>query len=1192
MRGCEKNVHLRKIWMTMKLTTFLFFLAITQIVASEAYSQTTKMTLQLSDATVKEVLNRIEEKSEFFFLYNSKLVDVNRKVSVDAKDERVDEILNSLFQETGVVYTVVDRQIVLTNKADQAGFISQNRQQQGKKVTGKVTDSTGGSLPGVSIVVKGTTTGVITDNTGNYSLTNIPQNSTLQFSFVGMKMQEILVGSKTTINITLEEDAIGLEEVVAIGYGTVKKSDMTGSVSSVKGDVIASSGSASFGQALQGRAAGVNVSSSSGTPGGGSTIRIRGMGSINSGNDPLYVVDGMPIGAGPNTADFLNPADIESVEVLKDASAAAIYGSQGANGVILVNTKRGKSGAPKLSFDSYYGLKEIPKTWEPGDAAQFGEVYLLAKKASGTPIGDIYDYYKPYYASLSGVDFTKDYSTAQQSLYAKLKTDHPQSTDWLNELYRKGIVQNYNVSLSGGNDAFRYASSVSYYKESGIIKTTDYDRLSFRLNSDYTVSKKLKIGSNITLVNSNRNGINPLIGNTVSGGLNPGSDNSLFSQAYEIDPVTTVNRTAAETILAGGDPANPFDLYSASRFTGTSNPAAGLARTSLKYSQFQLLANAFAEYSIINGLVFKSSIGISFSRGLENSFFPSYYISGQDRNLINSVRRINDGANSWNWINQLTYSKSIGKHTITAMVAYDASKSQYHSITASKTGTPSNDSNQQYLHTAQGISNADDDINESVLLSYLGRLNYSFANKYMLTGTFRRDGSSKFSKDTRWGNFISASAAYKISEESYFQDLNISQISNLKFRAGWGQLGNAAIPSYRNVSLYAATSHVTYPFGTATAFPGGSLTNYVPQTLSQGAIPYQIGNANLKWETQEQTNVGLDLGLFKNKVNFTADYFIRTSKDNLLQMPVPPNLGYASALPYTNAGEIENRGFEFTAELKNNIGDFSYSVGGNISFTKNKVLSLGILQEYPHSGNRIDGIPWRTIVGQSVADFYGYQTDGIFQNQSEIDNYKATDGTKLQTNARPGDFKFANIQNNNALNDSDKVVLGSPLPKFTYGFNISLAYKGWDLDMFFQGQKGNKIFMYEKYFIYRGQGNFNSIKGLPEMAWHGPGTSNTQPRIAADDPNNNFRMSDYYLEDGSYLRLKTIQLGYNIPKEICSTLKIANARIFVSGENILTFTKFSGIDPEIASSNINTMGMSSFEYPQPKTFRFGLKVGF
>ncbi len=1184
-RNCNpihRPLGLKFLLLTMKLSFILTFVATLHVSAS-LFSQGTKLDVSVKEMTVKEVLKMLESKSTYRFFYSDDFKVLDKIVSLRIDNSPMETVLDILLDRTNASYKILENNIVVISPF--------SFQQQ--IITGSIFDAVSKEpLPGVNIIIEGTTQGTVSDNSGNYSITIPSENATLIVSYVGYDTERIETSGKKQINISLIPNIKSLDEVVVVGYGSVKKSDLTGSVSSVKGDAIASAGSASFSQALQGRAAGVNVTSNSGTPGGGSTIRIRGMGSINSGNDPLYVIDGMPVGSGPNTADMLNPGDIESVEVLKDASAAAIYGSQGANGVILVTTKRGKSGAPRLSFDSYIGAKDISKTWKPGDAAQFGEVYLLAKKAAGAPEGDLYDYYKPYYSMLDGIDFSKDYSAAQNALYNKLKADHPESTDWLDELYRKGTVQNYNLSLAGGNDAFRYASSISYYKESGIVKTTDYDRLTFRLNSDYSVTKKLKIGSNLTLVNSNRKGINPLISSSTTGGLNPGSDNSLFSQAYQIEPVGAVHRSTAETILAGGDPANEFDLFSAARFTGTSNPAAGLARANLKYGQFQMLGNAFAEYSIFNGLTFRSSIGINFSRGAENTFYPNYFISAQDRNLINSVKKLTDGYSTWDWINQLTYSRTFGKHSVTIMGAVDASKNQYQSMLATKSNLPSNDLNLQYLHNAQGSASADDNIDESTLLSYLGRLNYSFANRYLLTATFRRDGSSKFSENTRWGNFKSFSLAYRISEEEYFKNLDIQYISNLKLRAGWGQLGNAAIPSYRNVSLYNATSHVSYPFGPATPFPGGTLGNYVPQPLTQGAIPYQIGNSMLKWETQEQTNAGLDLGLFDNRIFLSADYFIRKSKDNLLQMPVPPNVGYADALPYTNAGEIENRGFEFTAEIKDKVNEFSYSVGGNISFMKNKVVSLGILKEYPHLGNRIDGIPWRTVVGSPLADFYGYKTNGIFQSEEDVQNYTGTEGAVLQPNAKPGDFRFFNTQNNNVLNDSDKVVLGSPLPKFTYGFNVDLSFKGWDLNMFFQGQYGNKIFMYEKYFIYRGQGNFNSIDGLPDMAWHGPGTSNKQPRIAADDPNNNFRMSDYYLENGSYLRLKNIQLGYNIPREICFKLKISDIKLYVSGDNILTFTKFSGIDPEIASTNISSMGLSSFQYPQPKTYRIGIKIGF
>ena len=1175
--------HHRKL-LIMKIIFFLSVITGLNISAN-VFSQNTKLDLQVEDITVRDLLKIIEKKSDIRFFYSDEMRNLNRKVSLSAENETIDKILSQILSDGTISYRVMENNIIVITPF---GSLQQ------KKISGTITDAVNNEpIIGANVIIDGTTIGVVSDSNGKFSLDIPKSDAVIIVSSLGYNTERFSVNGQSTMEIKLVPDITKLDEVVVIGYGTMRKSDLTGSISSVKGADIAASGSASFGQALQGRAAGVNVTSNSGMPGGGSTIRIRGMGSINSGNDPLYVIDGIPIGAGPNAGDIINPSDIESIEILKDASAAAIYGSQGANGVILVTTKHGKSGVPKISFETYYGTKSIPNTWEPGDASQFGEIYLLAKKASNTPADGLYSYYKPYYSLLDGIDFTQDYTSIQQNLRNQLKKDHPESTDWLNELYRTGTVQNYNLSLSGGNDAFRYASSVSYYNESGIVKATDYDRLTFRLNSDYSVNKRLKIGSNITLVNSTRKGINPLLSNNIVGGLNPGSENSLFSQAYQIDPVTTIRRSEAQTIKEGGDPANSYDLYSAALFTGVPNPAAGLARANLNYTQFQLLGSAFIEYTILNGLVFKSNIGINFARGLQNNFNPSYFIAGTDRVATNSMSRVNDGSNSWDWINQLTYSKVFGKHSVSLMAAIDASKGKYETISTSKSNVPSNNEYMQFLHTAQGIAGGDDYIDESALLSYLGRFNYSFANKYLLTATFRRDGSSKFSEVSRWGDFKSFSAAYKVSEEEFFRNLNIRQISSLKFRVGWGQLGNASIPSYRNVSLYNATSNVTYPFGPATAFSGGSLTNYVPQPLAQGAIPYQIGNDKLKWETQEQSNLGVDLALFKDKIRFSADYFIRTSKDNLLQMPVPPNLGYANAPPYSNAGEIENRGFEFTADVKENIGDFSINVGGNISFAKNKVLSLGILKEYLHGGTRIDGIPWRTVVGQPIAQFYGYNTDGIFQSTDEVTAYKGVDNTTvLQPNAKPGDFKFVNVQQNSVLNDSDRVYLGSPLPKFTYGFNVNLSYKGFDLDMFFQGQYGNKILMYEKYYIYRGQGNFNSIKDLPDMAWHGPGTSNTQPRIASNDPNNNFRMSNYYLEDGSYLRLKTIQLGYNLSKSICSKLKINDLKIYVSSENLLTVTKFTGIDPEIASTSINTMGLSSFQYPQPKTFRIGIKVGF
>lgn len=1155
-----------------------------------------KVTIQLENSTLREALAKIERIADVKFFFQTQVVPVNEKISIVAKQERLGDVLNELLSEKNIKYDADGDHIILTRKLAMLqpdGKGSELFYSYAFQVSGLVMDETKQPVPGVNIIEKGTTNGTTSDANGRYTLSVKDEDAILVFSFIGFTAQEIRVGSRTDIDVSMVPDAQTLNEVVVVGYGDVRKSDLTGAISSIKSKEITATGVANVGQALQGRAAGVSVTSNSGVPGGGVTIRIRGTGSINSGNDPLYVVDGIQLGSGPNAITFLNPSDIESIEVLKDASAASIYGAQGANGVVLITTKRGKEGAPRISFDAFYGSKSLNETLKPADAAEFGAAYLLSKKASGATINDVIDFYKPYYSQLDGIDFTKDYSDKQQSLYNSLKKDNPTSTDWMNKLYQKGVVQNYNFSLSGGNESFRYSTSLSYYDESGIVRRTNFDRLTFRYNTDYTISKKLKVGVNLNIVNSKRLGINPLYDATGSGGLNFSSDNSLLSQAFQIDPVTTVTRSAEDTELAGGNPANPYDLFSPSRFTGTPNPVAGLERSNLKYTQFQLFGNAFAEYTIAKGLAFKSNIGVNLSRGLERNALPNYFISGQDRNQINSTTRLNDASNSWNWINQLTYSKSIGKSKFTLLGAIDAMSTQFESILASAQGLPSNNADVQYLGLATSGAAVGDMYYESKLLSYLGRVNYSFNEKYLITASLRRDGSSKFTKDYRWGTFASFSAAYRITEENYFKNLNLKFVSDLKLRGGWGQLGNSSVPAYLTQSTYNSSRHITYPFSASGPFSGGGAANYPYQNLSQGILPKSIGTPDLTWETQEQTNFGIDLGLFNDALTVSADYYIRTSKNNLLRVTTPLNAGYGDLQPWSNLGKIENKGFEVTAAYANKVGHLSYSIGGNIGVNKNKVLSLGDdktqILGYSY---RFSGIPTITEAGRSIGEFIGYHTDGIFQTQEEVNNYKDSDGILLQPNAVPGDFKFRDVNGDGILDEKDREVLGSALPKFSYGYNLALQYKGFDLNLFFQGQYGNKILMYEKYFSYRGQGTTNTIEGLLDMAWHGPGTSNTQPRISGNDPNDNFRMSDYYLEDGSYMRLKNIQLGYTLSAPLSSKMKMSTLKVYISAENLVTFTNYPGLEPELGVKSAQQTGVSSYEYAQPRTYRVGIVAGF
>ncbi len=1161
-----------KLLITMKLALIITFLSILQVSAN-IHAQA-KINLTVQDKSISEVLKSIEQQSHVRFFYSNDLLIMNDLIDLNADDEMIIDVLDKIFSNSPLTYKVYEDDLIV---------IVPRQLAQQQRVTGTVYDAeTGMPLPGVNILVQGTLTGTVTDLNGNYSIDISDPDVILQVSYIGYETAMVPIDGRSVIEIRLATAVKALEEVVVIGYGTQKRSDLTGSLSSVKGEQIISTPVAGIDQALQGKAAGVTVMSNSGTPGGSSSIRIRGTGSLYSSNEPLFVLDGIPVGS--DVVNLINPNDVENVEVLKDASAAAIYGSRGANGVILVTTKRGKAGTPKINFDSYFGIKHTPKNYEMGDAAQYIQIYLLGKKASGAPINDINVDFQPYYNMLDGIDFTQDYSSFQDDLYHQIKEDYRNSTDWWNELIHNGFVQTYNFSISGGSESFKYASSIGYYDEKGMIKTSGFNRLTFRLNADYIVNKKLKLGANFTVVNTHRS--------SVGEGTSP-----IISDALQMDPITPVTRSKEQTLIDGGNPDNSLDLFSPALYTtAILNPVAALERNMGGYDALRLLGNGFIEYSIFSGLVFKSTFGLVVTNGKSDRFSPVYYLNTTDRNAVSTVSEGSDYANSWNWVNQLTYAKDFGNHSITGMAAVEAYHDITEGFTAAGQNTPSNDEAFRYLSMTTQNPNIGSTIRESSLISYIGRINYSYANKYLFTGTFRRDGSSKFASGNRWGNFTSFALGYKISEEAYFKNLNISFINNLKIRGGWGQLGNSNIPGFAYLSQYKLHPAISYAFGPTAPYSGGGSSAIPIPSYAQGIVPSIIGNPAIKWETQEQSNIGLDLGILNNRLTLTADYFIRTTKDNLIQEPIPGYVGYPN-IPWTNNGKIENRGFEFTTEFRSQVGELKYGFGGNISFVKNKVLSLGEGKVIPGGFTRINGNGTITQVGSSIADFIGYKTDRIFHTQEEVSNHQGVNGTVLQPNAKPGDFRFANTKNDDVLNDDDRIILGSALPKFTYGVNVNLEYKGLELKLFFQGQYGNKILMSEKYYLNTGQGFINSVKDLPNIAWHGPGTSNSQPRIVSNDINLNFRMSDFYLEDGSYTRLKNAQLAYNFPKSVSGLLKITNIMVYVSGENLLTFTKYPGIDPEMHSSTISEMmspqlGLSTFGYPQAKTFIAGIKIDF
>ena len=993
-----------------------------------------------------------------------------------------------------------------------------------------ISDENGEPLPGVNVIEKGTNNGTVTNLEGRFSL-EVSEGATLVFSSVGYITQEVNINNQSTIDLSLQPDIQQLQELVVIGYGTQKKSDLTGAVSSVKSDEIKNMVVHGVDQAIQGRVAGVSISSNTGEPGESTTIRIRGTSSIYSGNDPLFVVDGIPVTGSIDRV--LNPNNVESIEVLKDASASAIYGSRGANGVILITTKKGKEGKPVMTFDSYYGFRKPWKDPEIATAEEFAAVHILAHENGDTEPD-------PFITSKSPAEWGV-------------------GTRWWDEIERTGIVQNYNFSISGGLNNLRYATSLGYFSDKGFIKKSEYDRVAFRTNVDYSFNDKLKIGTNIALSyhykHDDRGG---------SGGK------QWIANAMLTAPITPVYKTEEEILADGGDPSNPYDWFKGVYESDADNVASQVALSHQYNNEYVLLSNAFAELEVIKNLKIKSEIGIQLNKLDDYDFTPQYFISPDEYNDDPWVSRGYRTTNSWVWNNLATFNQSFNDHNFTLMGAITSEHWNYESLSGFKRGLPGNNEELRYLDagTYGDISRGGAD--ESSLLSYIGRLNYSFADRYLLTASIRADGSSKFAKENRWGYFPSFSVGWIISEEQFLKNLQSGWLDNLKLRLSWGEIGNQDIPSDAYITLLSGNYRDRYPFG-------------LDEHLEQGYRPDNAGNPDVQWETVEQTNIGLDMAFFKGSWILNADYFIKNTKDNLLILPQPYYVGSPS--PWTNVGEIQNRGLELATDYRGNLGDLSFNIGGNISFIKNEVKSLANAGPIP-GGSANAGSFTRTEVGNPISEFYGYVVDGIFQNQEEV-------GEWYQPSAVPGDIKFKDLNNDEQINSDDQKYIGSPHPDFYYGFKAGLDYKNFDFSLFVQGQEGNNIFFDEKFHRWQGEGFYNVPKGLLNKAWHGEGTSNSQPRITSFSANNNFRVSTYYLEDGSYLRFKNVTLGYTLPQNLSNNLWLNGSRIYITAENLITLTDFQGMDPEFGMNYGQlALGYHKYTYPQARTFIAGIQLNF
>ena len=987
---------------------------------------------------------------------------------------------------------------------------------QGRTVTGVVIDASG-PIIGANVLVKGTTNGSVTNLDGQFSISNVQPNAVLQVSYIGYIPYETNIGNQTNVTITILEDVAALEEIVVIGYGTVKKSDLTGSVASVKAEDLGKMVTQSPISALQGRAAGVSIVLPSGSPDAVANIQIRGIGTTNN-NDPLFVVDGFPM----RNIDYLSPNDIESIEILKDASATAIYGSRGANGVVLITTKKGNAGVLKVTVLANYGIEAVAKKPSMLNSTQ--------------------------YATLSNEAYAND---GMQPVYPN-PNNMEYNTDWYKEVMQTGQTQNYTLNLSGGSDRVTSLFSTTYYDRKGIIKSTNTERLSFTSNNTFKVTDFIDLGASFT-----------------------GS----FTNTQRLDP----SYVFVGALIAPPDVPviNPdTDYYTGMTKIYMPNPMGQIARNNRTTSRSYLIGNFNANIKILKDLTFSTRFGIRLDRTFIKNFTPVYFETTSQSSVLSSVSRETQMANDWTWTNTLTYQKTFnGIHDLTVMGSSEARDYYTESYDATKRNVPIEAKEFWYFNSATEMLEINGTGNSLSMLSFLGRINYNLLNRYLLTFSMRADGSSRFIDENRWGYFPSGAFAWKISEENFFKNMGLDWFTSAKIRLGYGQIGNENISGY-------------YPYNT----PIGMRQYYVlgNKVRVNGANPTGVGNKDVQWETAIQYNAGLDLAFLRGKLNITADYFIRKTEDILLSQSIPRVSGFGTMT--RNVGGMENKGFEFSISYKENKGDFSYNVNFNTTFIKNKVTSLGTTEaltgSFPYLGSMIDyqvAFPniHRTVVGLPYRQFYGYVTDGIFQNQGEIDAY-TLNGNKIQPDAAPGDFKFKDLNGNGRIESGDMTFIGNPYPDMSYGFSFDAAYKKFDISLLFQGVVGVDIFQAAKFYFNRFNAHQNVRTEVLNEYWHGEGTSNTLPAITYNTARNerNYRPSTYYIEDGTYLRLKNVQLGYTLRPNL-SGLK-TDIRIYLTMQNILTFTKYSGFEVEVD----NDLTIDRGQYPQSQIFMIGTTINF
>lgn len=1093
---------------------------------------------------LKTVLKEVENQTGFSVIYKTDEVNVNKRVTVSFNNTSLNDVMSKIL-DNGLTWSIEDKMIVISKKSQL------KTDGKKKKVSGIILDNNGEPIIGASILVKGTTLGTITDLDGRYSLDNVPENAMLEISYIGYKTQALKATDKNLANITLHEDTEVLDEVVVVGYGVQKKSDVSTAVSSVKAEALANNPASDFRQALVGKMPGVQVTTPSGDPEGSVSIRVRGISTVNAGSDPLYIVDGVPMERGFAN---LNSNDIESIEVLKDASAAAIYGSRGSNGVVLITTKSGTSDKLTVQYDGYYGIQNVSKKLPMMNAYQYAE---FARDGHNNA----------YLAEVPGAS-VNDPNSVRPKSYHQIPTDlFPYlegqtgltDTDWQDAIFRTAGTTGHNISLSGKTQAINYFISGNYMSKEGIIINSDFKKYSMRMNLDGKY-KRLKFGVNFAPSYSTSNSVDA----SGAGGI--------VQSALMMPPVFPIYNEDGTYNYQGNGYWRIGTDYQHNEIL---NPVAMANLQSNVTDRMSIIGKVYAELELFKGLTYKISFGGDYY-GAHNDKYRQSGLPLKGKDYYDSPSNPEGYSSSsfyFNWLieNQLTYTTTINeKHNLSAILVQSAQKETAKSDNVTATDYPND-----YIQTISGgtVTKGASEKAQWSIASYLARVQYSFSGKYMLSAAIRADGSSRFGKNNRWGYFPSASAAWRITEENFFKEQSaLSFINDMKLRVSYGVTGNFQIGNYEHLATM-------------------SLDNYILGSgqggLTYGYKPDNIERDDLSWEKNKMVNAGIDLQMFNGLLGVTVDYYNTNTSDMLLNVPVPLLTGYSTSL--MNIGRVNNRGWELAVNSQKHFSnDFGYSINANWAKNKNEVKALGPGNAPIISSGSVEHAYYITEVGQPIGNYYLLVQDGIFKTEEDLKKYPHFDNTQV------GDFRFVDVDGDGKLDlDKDRTICGNYMPKFTYGFGGKIWYKGFDFDINFQGVYGNKILNLNRRYIDNMEGNVNgTIIALDRwQSEDNPGNGQIN-KANRKQTGYNGRTSTWHLEDGSYLRLQNVSLGYTLPNKWTSKFYVDKLRIYVSGQNLVTFTKYSGYNPEVNArpDSALTPGEDYGTYPLARTFMFGINL--